>query len=59
MSGEIVESGDTVKVNYTGKFESEEIFDSSLEEKAKNSENYNPQRSYEPLVVKLGAKNRS
>jgi FKBP-type peptidyl-prolyl cis-trans isomerase 2 len=56
MSKEIIESGDTVKVNYTGKFENGEIFDSSIEEKAKNSENHNPQRIYEPLVVKIGAK---
>lgn len=56
MSEEIVEVDDTVKVNYIGKFESGEVFDSSIEEKAKNSENYNPERNYEPLVVKIGAK---
>ncbi len=56
MSEDTVESGDTVKVNYTGKFENGEIFDSSIEESVKDSENYNPQRSYEPLAVQIGAK---
>ena len=56
MSKEVVESGDTVKVNYTGKYENGEIFDSSIEEMVKNSECCNPDRKYEPLVVKIGAK---
>lgn len=55
MSEEIVESGISVMLNYTGKFEDGVIFDSSVEENAKNCENYSPQRNYEPLMVKVGA----
>ncbi len=54
MSEDGVSNGDTVKVNYTGSFENGEVFDSSIEEKAKGSENYNPQRKYEPMPVKVG-----
>jgi FKBP-type peptidyl-prolyl cis-trans isomerase 2 len=56
MAEEVIDKGDTVKVNYTGLFENGEIFDSSLEEKAKVGGNYDPDRTYEPLVVKIGAK---
>ena len=56
MGKEVIEQGDTVKVNYTGLFENGEIFDSSLKEKAKGSKNYDPDRNYKPLVVKIGAK---
>ncbi len=54
MSEDGISNGDTVKVNYTGSFENGEVFDSSIEEKAKGSENYNPQRKYEPMPVKVG-----
>ena len=56
ISNLVVERGDTVKVNYTGRYENGEIFDSSIKEKAKGSENFDENRKYGPLVVKLGEK---
>ncbi len=54
MSEKLVENGDVLKVNYTGRLETGEIFDSSLEEVAKEAGIYNPSRNYEPLEVKVG-----
>ena len=56
LANVVVEKGDTVKVNYTGSYENGEIFDSSIKEKAKVSENFDENRKYGPLVVKLGQK---
>lgn len=50
-----VEKNDTVLVNYTGKFENGEIFDTSYEEKAKEAGIYVPGREYRPLEIKVGA----
>lgn len=50
-----VEKNDTVLVNYTGKFEGGEIFDTSYEEKAKEAGIHVPGREYSPLEIKVGA----
>ena len=46
--------GDTVKVNYTGQLLDGKVFDTSLEEVAKQHGVHNPQRPYEPLEFSLG-----
>ncbi|NJM94268.1 MAG: peptidylprolyl isomerase [Cytophagales bacterium] len=53
-TGKQAEAGKLVKVNYTGKLLTGEVFDSSLEDVAKESGNYNPQRPYEPFSFPLG-----
>jgi len=50
-----VEEGDTVKVNYTGKYENGKIFDTSDEQKAKEAGSHVPGREYAPLELKVGA----
>ncbi|GCC11501.1 FKBP-type 16 kDa peptidyl-prolyl cis-trans isomerase [archaeon] len=55
MSEEIDENVITLKVHYTGKLKNGEVFDSSIEEIAKEAGIYNPSRDYEPLEVKLGS----
>lgn len=48
-NGAKVETGKTLKVNYTGKFFDGKVFDSNIEQEAKNGDIYNPQRSYTPM----------
>lgn len=50
-----VKNGDTVKVSYTGKYEDGEVFDTSDEEKAKDSGVHVSGREYSPLEIKVGA----
>jgi FKBP-type peptidyl-prolyl cis-trans isomerase 2 len=49
-----VEVGDTVKLEYTGKYETGEVFDTSDEKIAKEAGIYRSDRDYEPLEVKAG-----
>ncbi|MBS3781379.1 MAG: FKBP-type peptidyl-prolyl cis-trans isomerase [Candidatus Thermoplasmatota archaeon] len=49
-----VEEGDVVEVDYTGKLKDGTIFDSSIEEKAKESEFYDESRDYEPFSFTVG-----
>lgn len=49
-----VKEGDVVKVDYTGKLEDGSIFDSSIEELAKESEFYDESRDYQPLQFTVG-----
>lgn len=44
----------TVKVNYTGKLLNGKVFDTSVEEAAKQHGVHNPHRPYEPLSFQLG-----
>ncbi len=50
-----VEKNDIVLVNYTGKFENGDIFDTSYEDKAKEAGIHIPDREYSPLEIKVGA----
>jgi len=43
-----------VQVHYTGKLESNEIFDTSVEATAKDNGIHNPEREYAPLDVQVG-----
>lgn len=49
-----IKSLDTVIVDYTGKLLNNVVFDSSIEQVAKDKGVFNPQRKYEPLKFPLG-----
>lgn len=49
-----VEDGDHVEVDYTGRLKDGSIFDSSIEEVAKENDLYTPDRDYEPLGFTVG-----
>lgn len=51
----IVENGDNIQLDYTGKFENGTVFDTSIEEVAKNSDIYDINRTYEPLNFTVGS----
>lgn len=53
-NGPKVATGKTVSINYTGRLLDGTIFDSSVESDARNSENYNAQRKYEPMTYVVG-----
>ena len=48
------QAGQKVKVNYTGYLLSGKVFDTSLEDIAKEHNIHNPQRPYEPIAFQLG-----
>lgn len=50
-----VKTGDTVAVDYVGTFEDGKVFDTSLEQVAKDNALYSPQRSYAPLTFTVGS----
>jgi len=56
--GAVAKVGDTVEVNYTGRFinGSQKVFDTSIEAVAKKEGGnvYNPQRPYEPIKIPVG-----
>lgn len=47
-------TGDTVQANYTGKFISGKVFDTSYPAVAKKSGTFNAQRPYEPIKIPVG-----
>jgi len=49
-----VEQGDVIKINYVGSSEETGVFDTSLEEQAKEAGTFNPNRNYEPLEFTVG-----
>lgn len=51
----MVKEGDYITVNYIGQLEDGAIFDTSLEEVAKEAGQYNPAREYSPLGFTVGA----
>ncbi len=51
-----INKGDFVKLNITGKIkETDEVFDTTVEEVAKEAEIYEDKKVYEPLVIVLGS----
>lgn len=55
MFGKTVQVGDTVGVDYIGQTEDGKIFDTSLEQVAKDNALYSPQRGYAPLEFTVGS----
>lgn len=54
-SGKAVELGDTLMVNYTGYFLDGKVFDTSVEQVAKDNDLHSrPSENYKPLPVRLG-----
>lgn len=53
--GRTVKSGDTVQVDYVIKFENGTVFDTSIEDVAKEAGIYNAQRAYVPLNITVGS----
>jgi FKBP-type peptidyl-prolyl cis-trans isomerase len=53
-SGPKAAMGDTVVVNYTGRFLTGKVFDTSIIEVAKKEGTFNAQRPYEPLKMPVG-----
>ena len=52
---EVVKTGDTIRVDYTGKLEDGTVFDTSREDVAKQAGIYNANRPYKPLTFVAGA----
>lgn len=52
---EIVEKGDNISVNYTGKYDNGTVFDTSSVTVAKEAGLYDASRNYEPLSFVVGA----
>ncbi len=53
----VVKAGNTVQVDYTGKLENGTVFDTSIEEVAKQEGLYNANRTYAPLTFMVGSGN--
>ncbi len=53
--GEKAKNGDEVKINYIGQLLDGKVFDTSLEDVAKENNLYNNARKYEPLAFEVGA----
>ncbi len=55
-TGEKPNVGDTVEVNYTGKFLNGKVFDTSVKEEAQKSKTYQAMRPYKPARIPVGVK---
>lgn len=53
--GRAVRSGDTIKVDYVGKFENGTTFDTSIREVAEEEDIYVQERNYTPLTFTVGS----
>src|SRR5690606_6064651 len=51
----VVRSGNTVQVDYVGRLENGAVFDTSIEETAREEGIYNEGRRYVPLIFKVGS----
>lgn len=55
--GPVARPGDTVEVNYTGRFLNGKVFDTSIKEIAQKEGHYMEQRPYEPIKLPVGQGN--
>ncbi len=55
-SGAKPKANDLVEVNYVGRLLDGTVFDTSIESVAKENNQYNPQRPYEPIKFQLGVR---
>lgn len=55
MFGSGVKTGDTIAVDYVGTTDDGKVFDTSLEQVAKDNGLFSPQRAYAPLEFTVGA----
>ena len=53
-SGPVPNAGDTVVVNYTGKFFNGKVFDTSNKDEAQKNKIFNPQNPYQPIRFPVG-----
>lgn len=53
-SGPLPNAGDTVVVNYTGRFLSGKVFDTSNKDEAEKAKIFNPQNPYQPIHFPIG-----
>ncbi|MDW7731705.1 MAG: peptidylprolyl isomerase [Methanolobus sp.] len=54
-TSQVVEPGDNVTVDYIGELEDGTVFDTSIEQVAKDEGLYNPARNYEPFSFVVGS----
>lgn len=54
VSQKTVKPGDKISVDYTGSLPDGKVFDTSIENIAKNNNIYNPERDYNPLNITVG-----
>ena len=55
-TGPVAAAGDTVVVNYVGRFLNGNIFDTSVKDSAKKAKKVNPASQYKPIHIVAGAK---
>lgn len=52
----VIQDRDFIRINYTGRFEDDTVFDTTDEEIAKESGMYDENTRYEPFIIIVGAK---
>jgi len=52
----VIQDRDFIRINYTGRFEDDTVFDTTDEEIAKENDMYDENARYEPFIIIVGAK---